>query len=194
MGKWRELDEHLFIYLNSFHSPFLDQAMYLMAQTYLWLPIHFFLAYLIIKHYKKDSWVLILCLAITITASDQLTSGLMKPFFERLRPSHEPNLADTIHLVNNYKGGLYGFASSHAANTFALATFIWFVFRQQYKHILWIFLWAFIVTYTRIYLGVHYPGDVIAGGFIGFLCGLGGYQLQRFILSAIQKRQLRDIT
>jgi undecaprenyl-diphosphatase len=186
--KLLQLDERLFIFLNSLHAQGLDQTMFYMAKTYFWIPLHCFLAYHIVKQNKKDSWVIVLCIALSITASDQLTSGLMKPFFERLRPSHEPHLENIIHLVNNYKGGLYGFASSHAANTFALATFVWLLLREYYKHVGWIFLWAIVVSYTRIYLGVHYPGDVIIGGLIGTLCGLAGYKLSQVILFSFRQK------
>jgi undecaprenyl-diphosphatase len=183
-----QLDERLFIFLNNLHTQGLDQTMYHMAKTYFWIPLHCLLAYLIIKQYKKDSLIIILCITLSITASDQVTSGLMKPFFERLRPSHELHLENVIHLVNNYKGGLYGFASSHAANTFALATFVWLLLRERYKYVGWLFLWAIVVTYTRIYLGVHYPGDVIIGGIVGMMCGLGGYKLSQFITSTLRQK------
>jgi undecaprenyl-diphosphatase len=183
-----QLDERLFIFLNNLHAEVLDQTMIYMGKTYFWIPLHCFLAYLIIKQFKKDSLVIILCIALSIAITDQLTSSLMKPFFERLRPSHEPHLKSIIHLVNDYKGGLYGFASSHAANTFALATFIWLLLREYYRYVGWLFLWAIVVTYTRIYLGVHYPGDVIVGGLIGVICGWGCYRLSQVILHTLKQK------
>jgi undecaprenyl-diphosphatase len=186
-----QLDERLFIFLNNLHAQGLDQTMFYMAKTYFWIPLHCFLAYLIFKRYKKDTWIIILCIALSIAISDQVTSSLMKPFFERLRPSHEPHFEGMIHLVNGYKGGLYGFASSHAANTFALATFVWLLLREYYKYVGCIFLWAIVVTYTRIYLGVHYPGDVIVGGLIGMVCGLGGYKLSQIILQSLRRKSAR---
>jgi undecaprenyl-diphosphatase len=96
----------------------------------------------------------------------------MKPFFGRLRPSHEPELEGLLHLVDGYRGGLYGFASSHAANTFGVAIFIWLSLRKHYRWIGVIFIWAILMSYTRIYLGVHYPTDILVGAIIGSLCGL----------------------
>jgi len=89
-----------------------------------------------------------------------------------LRPSHDPALAGLVHLSKAGPGGLYGFASSHAANVFGLATFIWFVFDEKFKLLkYWLFFWAILVSYSRIYNGVHYPGDVLAGSFIGMAYG-----------------------
>jgi undecaprenyl-diphosphatase len=187
MDKLRALDEQLFVYLNSLHATFLDQPMYYMSKTYFWIPLHACLLYIIIKKYGKESWVIIASIALTILLADQFTSGLMKPFFGRLRPSHEPHLESIIHVVNNAKGGLYGFASSHAANTFALAFFIWLLFKDQYKYISLIFLWAILVCYTRIYLGMHYPGDLLAGAIIGIICGYIGYQISKRALRVIRK-------
>lgn len=99
----------------------------------------------------------------------------MKPFFARPRPSHEPGLAGLLHLVNGYKGGAYGFASSHAANTFGVAMFIYLLFRSRYAWISAIFVWAAVMSYTRIYLGVHYPGDIFAGALVGSACGVAAF-------------------
>ena len=103
--------------------------------------------------------------------TDQFTSGLMKPFFERLRPSHEPALEGMVHMVSGYSGGKYGFASSHAANTFGIAMFLSCLLKVEKPWINWLFLWAALVSYTRIYLGVHYPGDIIVGALIGVAFG-----------------------
>jgi len=95
----------------------------------------------------------------------------MKPFFERFRPSKDPELQHLVHIVNEYRGGRFGFASSHAGNSFALAIFIFQIFKERYGWVKWMFLWAAVVSYSRIYLGVHYPGDIIVGASIGLLMG-----------------------
>ena len=177
-----QLDEDLFIYLNSLHTSWMDPVMFYMSKTYFWLPVHILMFILIVKNYGKGSWIIIACVALSIAFANTLTSEIMKPIFLRLRPSHEIHLQQLIHSVNGYKGGKYGFASSHAANTFALASFLWLLFRTQYKHTGWLFLWAVVVTYTRIYLGVHYPGDVVVGGLIGLLSGWLGFILVQWIL------------
>jgi undecaprenyl-diphosphatase len=182
IDKLIELDKELLIYLNSFHVDWLDPAVLLVTETFFWLPLYLFLLYLIIKTYGKESWIPLLAIAITIFLTDRITAGLMKPYFARLRPSNEPSLEGLIHLVRNskgdfYLGGLYGFASSHAANTLATATFFWLLFRKTRKWIVWMFPWAIVMTYTRIYLGVHYPGDILVGGILGVACGWVGFKI-----------------
>lgn len=177
-----ELDKRLLLFLNGLHHPFLDPIMYYTTQTFFWLPLYFFLIYLIFRNYKKDAWFILVGAAITIVLADQVTTTFMKPFFARYRPSQEPSLQGLVHLVKDYKGGLYGFASSHAANTFGTALFVWLVLKRFYPRMIWIFLWAAVMTYTRIYLGVHYPGDILVGGFVGLLCGWAGYQLSQALI------------
>jgi undecaprenyl-diphosphatase len=129
----------------------------------------------------------LVCIALTILLADQITSTFMKPFFSRLRPTHDPELENLVHIVNGYRGGKFGFASSHAANTFGLAMFVFLLFRNRSKHVAWIFLWAAVVAYSRIYLGVHYPGDIIVGGFVGMICAFGCYHLFKWITVVIDK-------
>jgi undecaprenyl-diphosphatase len=189
-----KLDKKIFLFLNSFHTPWLDTIAMFSTQTWSWLPLYFFLLYLVIKEFKKESWIVLIGIFITIVLADQITSSLMKPYFARLRPSNEPSLQDLIHLVKGYngklyKGGLYGFSSGHAANTFGTATFFFLLFRTSQKWIGWLFLWAMVMTYTRIYLGVHYPGDILVGGMIGVACGFTGYKLQRWVKRYREKRK-----
>src|ERR1041385_3466513 len=168
-----DLDKKLFLFLNSLHLQWLDPVMFYASGTFFWLPFYALLIFLIIKKYKQKDWVVLLGVTITIVLANEITSTLMKPFFARLRPSHEPSLAGMVHLVKDYfgeglyHGGLYGFASSHAANTFGTALFVWLVLKPFYKRIGWIFVWATLMTYTRIYLGVHYPGDILVGAIVG---------------------------
>jgi undecaprenyl-diphosphatase len=95
----------------------------------------------------------------------------MKPFFERLRPCHDPSISHLVHVVDGC-GGQYGFASSHASNSFALATMLYFFFRTKFKYASILFIWAGLVAYSRVYVGVHFPGDIIVGALIGYLTGL----------------------
>jgi undecaprenyl-diphosphatase len=176
-----EWDKKALVFLNGFHAPYLDPIMLLLTQTVIWIPFYGFLLYLLFKNYTKETWFLLFGVVITILLSDQITSSFMKPFFGRLRPSHDPSLQYLIHLVNDYRGGRYGFASSHASNSFAIAVFIWLALKSHYKWIGLMFLWAFFFTYTRIYLGVHYPGDVLVGALVGMLCGWIGFQSSMFL-------------
>jgi undecaprenyl-diphosphatase len=174
-----ELDRDLLLYLNSYHVDWLDPIVLVITKTTAWLPLYLFLLWLIIKNYGKQSWIPLVGIGITILLADQITSGIMKPFFERLRPSREPSLTGLVHLVDGYTGGKFGFASSHAANTFGTATFFSLLFRERYNWVKWLFLWAAVMTYTRIYLGVHYPGDIVVGGLIGVLAGWVGFITQQ---------------
>jgi undecaprenyl-diphosphatase len=170
-------DEELLLFLNRFHTDALDPVMYLVTRTDFWIPLYVVLVFLIFKNYKKEGWMVMAGVALAILLSDQITSGLMKPFFQRLRPSNEPALDGIIHIVNGYHGGQYGFASSHAANTTGVAFIVFLVLKKIYRWMWLIFFWAFIMSYTRIYLGVHYPGDIIAGALVGIASGYAGYGL-----------------
>lgn len=161
-------DQQLFLFLNGLHVSFLDQAMYWISEKYTWIPFYALILVFLFWHFKYRAFYLLLGIGLVILFADQLTSGFMKPFFERPRPCHEPDLAGLVFQVAGC-GGKFGFASSHAANTFGLAMFLWLTFKKNYVWVSLIFLWATVVSFSRIYLGVHYPLDIVVGGLLGVL-------------------------
>jgi undecaprenyl-diphosphatase len=161
-------DEKVFLWLNSFHLEALNPIVLQLTQTITWIPLYVLLLYLIYRiDFKNTLWILG-GVMLTILLADQVSSGLMKPYFERLRPCHDPRWEGMMHVYGRC-GGLYGFVSSHAANTFGLATFLTLKLGRKQKAIAWLFLYAFVVSYTRIYLGVHYPLDLFFGALVGVL-------------------------
>ncbi len=146
--------------------------MYWISNEFIWIPFYAFLLFLVYKKYSKQTILVAILAVVLITISDQLCTHLFKNIFLRYRPCHNLDLKNTVHLVKEHCGGLYGFVSSHASNTFALAVFLTIILKGHYKHFAWlILLWAAIVSYSRIYLGVHYPADIICGAIFGSILG-----------------------
>ncbi len=162
-----ELDKFLLLFINGFHADYWDSFFWLFTQKETWIPLYIGILYLIIKTKKTEATWIIVGLLLMFFLADQASSSILKPLVARLRPSHEPSLEGFVHLVNEYKGGRFGFVSSHAANSFGLALFTSILFRKK-KYSFAIFLWAGINAYSRMYLGVHYPADIIGGIIIGF--------------------------
>ncbi len=176
------IDTELFLLINGMHNAFFDSIMYWLSNKLFWVPMYLLIIFLIIRRYKMRGVMMLLFIGIVITLCDQTASGLLKNLVQRLRPSHEPALAGLIHLSKAGTGGLYGFVSSHAANVFGLATFLWFVLDNQFKWLkYWLFVWAVLVSYSRIYNGVHYPGDVLVAAFIG--SGFGWLMAKAYFLT-----------
>lgn len=171
------LDKEFFLFLNGLHAQWLDPIMFWISGKKEWIPFYVLIIAFLIREYKWKTILILAGIGLTITIADQITSGFMKPFFARPRPSHESTLQGLVHVINNYRGGAHGFASSHAANTFGLAMFIWILLKDKFRWIVVIFLWAAVVSYSRIYLGVHYPGDIVVGGLIGAGSGWLMYKL-----------------
>lgn len=167
------IDTELFLFLNGLHVYWLDPVMTFISGKITWAPFYIVLLFLVIKNYKKQSILIIIGIILLIVCSDQVSSSIFKPIFERPRPCHNEAIKDLVYLPNGHCGGAYGFISSHACNTFALAAFLTLLLKKYYKKIAYVmFIWATLVAYSRIYMGVHYPGDVIAGAAVGAIIGV----------------------
>lgn len=160
------LDRALFFVLNQWHHFTIDLFFILVTSAFFWIPLYVLLIWLI----KKElGWNGVICFILTIIIADQCSATWLKPFFARYRPCCILPTIE-IHLVGTYKG-LYGFPSSHASNTYAFAMLFWRIFKEKYKFSYLFFIWATIVSYGRIYGGVHYPLDVFAGALLGCCIG-----------------------
>ena len=167
------IDSDLFLFLNGLHTDWFDKVMIVVTQMWVSMPLYLLFIYWIVKQYGKRCWWIFLAVGIVVLCSDQLSAHVCKPLFQRLRPCYNPDLQDLIYLPKGMAGGKYGFVSSHATNTFAVAAFLTAALRKDHNWIgIVLYLWAFISSYSRIYLGFHYPGDILCGAFLGILIGL----------------------
>lgn len=191
-----QYDQTLMLWLNYDGGTLLDAFWYAVSYKFSWVPLYVAILIVLVQYARRNpfpsssptsftsrhlhSLVLILITALIIVAADQLSSGVIKPLVQRPRPSHEPGLMEMLHYVGDYRGGRYGFVSSHAANTIALAVWVSLLFRNR---VLWCAMITFYLVncYSRIYLGVHYPGDILCGSIIGALCGWLGYTLYNWV-------------
>ena len=182
-----EFDKQLLLFGNSFHTPFWDNFISIFSGKFIWIPAALTILYVIIRTEKRNSLWVLLFLAITIVLADQISSSFIKLLVARWRPTHEPTLQGLVQIVHGYTGGRYGFVSSHAANSFGVALFTSLLFRR--KLYTWtIFIWAIVNVYTRIYLGVHYPFDIIGGAMVGLGCAWLSFYLMRCVKPQLFER------
>ena len=171
--EWLEkIDESLFVAINhDWSSSWLDPIMKTLRYPQTWIPLYAFILFYIIKKEKKDSWKLILTSIVTVAITDSVSASIMKPYFARLRPCAEAHLHNVMRSVIDC-GGLYSFPSSHAANHFGMAACWFFSFYTiTGKKWYWLWIWAFLVCYAQIYVGKHYPLDILCGALLGILVG-----------------------
>lgn len=184
------LDHHLTVLLNYDGGPLVDNIWLVFTSRLLWvLPALALIFHLYHnKNTRKQTIFVVIALVVLITLCDQTTSALMKPYFARLRPSHTPGVENLLHYVNGYRGGQYGFASSHAANSFGAVTFVSLLLKRRWVTVA-LFLLALCVCYSRIYLGVHFFGDLFVGAIIGCIYGFIVYHINNIVYLRLTKQQ-----
>ncbi len=176
-----QLDSQLLLLFNYFHNEFWDVVLWLTSSIQIWIPLYLMMIYTIVRGQKLQSWITILALIVLVVLCDRISTDVFKYGFERLRPTHDPELKDFIKTVKDYTGGKFGFVSSHAANTMGLAVFTSLLFRNKAFSV-FIILWSVAVGYSRVYLGVHYPGDVLGGFILGALLAFIVYKIYALVL------------
>lgn len=175
------IDTQLLLFVNGMHCDIMDAVMLAITNRWFWVPFYLLLvAYIVRKKGPTNAFWCILSIAIAVALADQIGAGSLREGVARLRPANLDNpIEPLVHVVNNYRGGRYGFPSCHAANSFALAVFMWLYFRKRVVG--WVlFPWAVLQCYTRAYLGVHYPGDLLVGALLGSACASVVYYAPRY--------------
>lgn len=173
------MDADLMIWLNGFHNSYFDSLMFLISEKWMWVPLYVAIFVATLMKYKKPKQIIavLAIFAITIALADTVCADIIRPMFLRPRPCHDDSgISQLIHTVNGYRGGHYGMASCHSANSFALATLTYLVLRSR-KLTIFMYAWAVVHTYSRIYLGLHYPGDILVGGVVGTLLAIAVYRM-----------------
>lgn len=209
------IDQEWLLAINGRHAEWSDMLMWYVSQSATWLPLYALLVGLVVYRFgiqwyrstqntqniqntqntptlsKQKALLRVLIVlagfAVAVGLSDFVSSGLIKPWVCRLRPTHEPALAGMVHLVNGYTGGMYGFVSSHAANTMACALLFSLLYRNRYATV-GLMLWVALNCYSRMYLGVHYPGDIIGGLLVGAVLATLTYAALRRLPACVDVR------
>jgi undecaprenyl-diphosphatase len=162
----KNTDKNFFLYLNGMHCSFCDVVMPYLTSFWLWIPLFAWWLYKIYTKHHKRTAIIVVFVTVLIIASDQ-GSVLIKRSVKRYRPTHNTEIGSKVHTVDGYRGGEYGFVSSHAANSFAIATFLFLLMKPRKLFALSLVIYVCLVCYSRIYLGVHYPLDILGGALLG---------------------------
>ena len=183
------IDTEILLAINSWHAPWADKLMWIISAKATWIPLYLLLIGLLVWRYRKPAltsvkWlqkvpacvVMIVVIGLAVGAADFIASGILKDLVARPRPTRVPELEGVLHLVNEYRSGQYGFVSSHAANTIAVALLFSLIWRNKIATV-GLMLWVAANCYSRMYLGVHYPTDILGGLIVGSLVAVGGYWL-----------------
>jgi len=177
-----QADTQVFLFFNGMHTDYLDRFMMVFTGRFEWVPMYAALLYTIIRNYSPRRAVLtVLCIILSIAVTDQLCGHLLRPMVGRLRPANLDNPLSALALVvNDYRGGAYGFPSCHAANSFAYAAFCALLLHNR-RATVFVFCWAVVNSYSRLYLGVHYPGDLLVGAILGAAAGALCFMILRLM-------------
>ncbi|MBL4668690.1 MAG: phosphatase PAP2 family protein [Flavobacteriales bacterium] len=168
-----DIDTNLFLFLNGIHTPFWDVIFYWVTSRVFWIPFYLVLFYFSYLKFKWRAVYVLLFFGIVLSIGDLTSVKLFKEVFERLRPCHNPNITDLVHTLQGHCGGQFGFVSSHATNSFALAVFSGLLLRNKFNYVFPVMLfWAALVSYSRIYVGVHYPVDLFGGAALGSIVAI----------------------
>lgn len=181
----KELDSSLLLYINGLHNPFWDHTMYIITRKEIWILFYSVLLWTLYRSYGARIIYIIAIVALTVLATDQ-TCNLFKDFFQRPRPGHDPVIGDLVYIFFK-KGGHFGFVSGHSGNSFALVALMWGLLKNRTLYIS-MFIWATWVAISRVWLGVHYPGDILCGGVIGYAIGHGIFKLAAYLEPSIYKK------
>ncbi len=186
-----EFDRSITLALNGSDSIVMDKLMMIVTSTIVWIPMGLFLLYIIYKYKGLKTTILVFGgIMLCVFFADMVAAGIFKPLVGRLRPSNEPMLIDKIDLVNNYRGGWYGFFSCHAANTMSVAVFLSLLLHRWSISLLLV-LWSLLNCWSRLYLGVHYMGDILVGLMWGAIVGWSIYMIMRRSIGSMQEISVR---
>lgn len=187
-----DIDKYMLLALNGSDSLFWDGCMSVYTTTLVWIPLILVLLYVLFKNNNLRTFFILLAMFVLVfMITNTLTSVVFKPMVERLRPSFDSELMYLVDIVNDYRSYSYSFMSGHAANSFGIATLAILLIRNT-TFSLSVIVWALINCYSRIYLGVHYPGDIIAGIVLGIISGVLVYRLYRFLCKKLRNTGSRD--
>jgi undecaprenyl-diphosphatase len=173
LRKLEQWDQWLFIQINNYQSnPFFDSIMPYLRVAYFWIPLYLFLLIFIPCNFKGRGWWWCVFFLCTVSLCDMTSTNLFKEVFQRLRPCIDPEFLQNVRLVIDRCGGMYSFTSNHAANHFGIATFIFITLRPVLGKWVWFaYLWAAVIGYAQVYVGIHYPFDILGGAAIGLTFG-----------------------
>lgn len=183
LEKLTQIDQHLFDLLNGWGNPFTDHLMRGLSSTWIWIPVYLIITFILIRKNPRKGFLGVLILLLTLLLTEQLSVQAFKEVFERLRPCHDPDMKDKIRLVADACGGPFGFVSTHATNAAGLLLVSSRILKNK-AFFFSLLTWVLLVSYSRIYVGVHFPGDILGGFALGLVVGWFTFALYKYLLKA----------